>query len=418
MAKDGVMVWIGICWAIIYRNKNYRTFYFQNILMKHFFFLFVVFLLPLNQVLGQSVQDLINEVSQAGIMQMVSNLSGEDTVKVSGRNTIIKHRVSSRGNDLAADYLKEQLNTYGLSVADIHYRTGGRNIVATQTGTVNPDKIYIVCAHYDTVTDYGADDNASGTTAVLESARILSNYNFENTIIYALWDEEEIGLVGAKDYANKAAENGDDILGVLNMDMMAYDGDSDKLFDIDVQNIANSYQIRDDLIEIVSTYGLDLVPNVVDPGTTASDHAAFWSNGYSALLLGEAWSVNDVTPGYHNINDRVDLLNEDYFYNMVKLCVGYIATKGVLMKSVGLDDFSTFQYRIFPNPTGDVIHLDFGKPIEARLELWSLNGQLIKQRLINGQQLTIDLEEYEANLYLLKVRKENGQSTELKLVKQ
>ena len=53
----------------------------------------------------------------------------------------------------------------------------------------NPNDIYIVSAHYDSVTNFGADDNASGTAAIIELARILSQYCTENTIIYALWDD-------------------------------------------------------------------------------------------------------------------------------------------------------------------------------------------------------------------------------------
>ncbi len=282
---------------------------------------------------AQTVKDLIDQVSQEGIVQMVRNLSGEDSIQtVDGRTVLIRHRVSAEGNDLAAGYLSEVFSSYGLDVSDIRYSNTGRNIVAVQKGKTNPNNIYLICAHYDAVGDHGADDNASGTTAVLESARILSKNNFENTIVYALWDEEEIGLVGAKNYARAAAENKDNILAVMNMDMMAYDSNDDRLFDIDVRNIADSYTIRDDLIKVVKDYDLNLVPKVVDPGTPNSDHGAFWDEGFSAALLGEAWSDDDITPGYHTAkNDRINFFNIDYFFHMVQLCVGYIATKGTLL---------------------------------------------------------------------------------------
>nr|WP_255452878.1 M28 family peptidase [Aquimarina sp. RZ0] len=88
--------------------------------------------------------------------------------------------------------------------------------MATQVGQTNPYDIYIVCAHCDSLTDYGADDNATSTSAILEIARILSQYCIENTIIYALWDQEEVGLIGSKNYAS----NGDNIVGVINLDMI------------------------------------------------------------------------------------------------------------------------------------------------------------------------------------------------------
>src|SRR6185295_961090 len=125
--------------------------------------------------------------------------------------------------------------------------------------------IFIICGHYDAVADYCADDNLSGTVTVLEAARILSKYCFESTIVYALWDEEEIGLVGSKYYASAAKSKKDNIIGVLNIDMSAYDGDNDKNFDIDVNSNANSLAIKDLLLNLVSTYNLDLIGNVVNP---------------------------------------------------------------------------------------------------------------------------------------------------------
>ena len=50
----------------------------------------------------------------------------------------------------------------------------------------------------------GADDNASGTAAVIEAARIFTQYDSKYTIIYALWDEEEQGLIGSAYYAHQA----------------------------------------------------------------------------------------------------------------------------------------------------------------------------------------------------------------------
>src|SRR5690606_7633845 len=184
----------------------------------------------------------------------------------------------------------------------------------------------------DSVADYCASDNASGTAAVLEIARILSTQCTDNTIVYALWDEEEIGLRGANFYANQAAANGDNILGVLNIDMMGYDGNDDNDFDIDVRNIANSVAMKDDIISVLNTpeYGFTLNVNVINPGTTASDHSRFWANDFSAVLVGEAWSINDETPFYHTSNDRIATLNLPYYHELTKLIFAYMATKAGL----------------------------------------------------------------------------------------
>ena len=86
----------------------------------------------------------------------------------------------------------------------------------------------------------GADDNASGTAAVIEAARIFSQYDFPFTIIYALWDEEEQGLIGSEYYATQAANAGDSILGVINLDMIGYDGNGDGNADVHNSSVANT----------------------------------------------------------------------------------------------------------------------------------------------------------------------------------
>lgn len=287
---------------------------------------------------AQTVSELMNMVSQDTLTKTIREFSGEDPTVVNGSTVTILNRQSSN-NDLAADYLKEKLSAFSnLTINDQAYTVtygsttyNGRNIIATQLGKTNPDDIYIICAHYDTVANYCADDNASGTTAVLEIARILSTQCFDNTIVYALWDEEEIGLVGSRYYANEAAANGDTILGVLNLDMMAHDGDGDNDFDIDVRNIAGSLTVKDDILTALTNSGLNLNANVVNPGTAASDHAWFWSNGYPAVLMGESWFNNDETPNYHTANDRFADLDMDYFTDLTKLSLYYMATKGSLL---------------------------------------------------------------------------------------
>jgi hypothetical protein len=285
---------------------------------------------------SQNIQDIINQVDISQLSLTLNEFTGEQTTVVDGNTVTILNRQQAN-NALAGDYLVERLEALdNITVASQPFNTNGRNIIATQLGKTNPNNIYIVCAHYDTVANYCADDNASGTAAVLEIARILSTQCLDNTIIYALWDEEEIGLLGSQFYANQAAGNSDNILGVLNMDMIGYDGDAvgqpgDNEFDIDYRNIANSVSMKDDILSVLNTYTFDLNVIEVNPGTTASDHASFWGQGYSAVLVGESWETNDETPFYHSSADRVATLDLPYLNEMVKLVTGYMVTKGGLV---------------------------------------------------------------------------------------
>ncbi|MBL4906644.1 MAG: M28 family peptidase [Sneathiella sp.] len=283
-------------------------------------------------------------------MKVIREFSGEDVTVVDGNTVTILNR-QENNNDVAADYIKQKLSALNnLTINDQSFNTNGRNIIATQLGKTNPNNIYIICAHYDTVADYCADDNASGTAAVLEIARILSTQCFDNTIIYALWDEEENGLNGSGFYATAAAGNGDNILGVINLDMMAYDGDNDDDFDIDVRNIAGSLVLKDGLLSALSTYGFNLNVNVVDPGTTASDHGSFWNNGFPAVLVGESWFNGDQTPNYHTAADRFSTLDMPYYKEMTKLVLAYMVTIGSL---VNVDNtVSTTSTTLTANQTG------------------------------------------------------------------
>ncbi len=280
---------------------------------------------------AQTELDLINAVSLDSLSQTVQEFTGEIATNVGGNSVTILNR-GQANNDLAGDYLVERFNAMdNLTVNDQAFNTNGRNIIATQFGKTNPNDIYIICAHYDSVADYCADDNASGTATVLEIARILSTQCMDNTIIYALWDEEEIGLKGAGFYATQANTNGDNILGVLNIDMMGYDGDNDDDFDIDVRPVANSLAMKDDLVSLLATYNFNLNVNVVNPGTTASDHARFWNQGFSAVLVGESWENDDQTPHYHSSGDRYSTLDLPYFHEIAKLIMSYMVTKGSLV---------------------------------------------------------------------------------------
>ena len=103
------------------------------------------------------------------------------------------------------------------------------NVLAIQRGTTNPDHYVIMSGDIDsrasdvtnaTIDAPGANDNASGMAGVLEAARVLSKYKFNNSIIYVGLSGEEQGLFGGKLMAGIAKEKGWNILGVLNNDMI------------------------------------------------------------------------------------------------------------------------------------------------------------------------------------------------------
>ena len=103
------------------------------------------------------------------------------------------------------------------------------NVVAVQKGTKYPNRYIIMSGDIDSrasntmdfTTDApGANDNASGMAGVMEAARVLSEYEFENSIVYLGLSGEEQGLFGGKGFAQMAKDKGWEIIGVLNNDMI------------------------------------------------------------------------------------------------------------------------------------------------------------------------------------------------------
>lgn len=375
-------------------------------------------LLAFNYSISQTVSDLINAVDIDGLTLTLNEFSGEVTTVVDGNTVTILNRVSNSDNNLAADYLVQKFNAIGgLTVTDDIYTpgaTGGRNIIATQLGVTNPDNIYIICAHYDSVANYCADDNVSGTAAVLEIARILSQYDIDNTIVYALWDQEELGLIGANNYAEAASANGDNILAVFNMDMMAHDGDGDNDFDIDVRPIANSIAMKDDIIALLGIYGvsndIDLNVNVVNPGTPFSDHKPFWDEGYTALLFGEAWSNGDQTEDYHTAGDRVSTLDLDYYHDMVKLAMAYMGTKAGL-NSLSVEDSNSLKVQVYPSPTNGFVNIKLSEAIETQVNITDIHGKQQQETVLVNQENRLDVSALSSGIYFIQLLNDQGERT-------
>jgi hypothetical protein len=274
------------------------------------------------------IQQILNSVNQDSIIQFVKELSGVVPTIINGTTqTIVSRNKLQPGNALAETYIKQKLQNYGMTTTIQTFSTTGKNVLGVQTGTEFPNKKYIICAHYDDMptgtTAPGADDNGSGTAAVIEAARIFSQHSFPFTIVYALWDEEEQGLVGSEYYATQAANAGDSILGVINMDMIAYDGNNDGNADVHTSSVANTGALKDKMLEINLTYGINLDLDVV-PAQPYSDHQSFLDHGYGAILLIE--DDDDFHPQYHTVNDNLSYYNQSYYIKMSKLAFGTLAT--------------------------------------------------------------------------------------------
>ncbi len=259
------------------------------------------------------IVSLVAQVSKSRLTQTISDLEG-----------FLTRYATTPGCVSAGGYLYDEFAKLGLAVDFDPFVFSGnrssRNVVATLPGTVFPDRQVIVCGHYDSTSDRpmslapGADDNASGTAAVLEIARILASTPLDFTVKFICFSAEEWGLYGSKHYAEQAAASQQDIVGVINMDMIAYPDRHPWRFDIICNE--NSRELGDHYRANASQYA-GLTVNVLTFGSWPySDHSPFWDRGYEALCVIE--NEDPENPNYHTTSDTLSTLNLDYAVLAVK----------------------------------------------------------------------------------------------------
>src|SRR5438270_11874004 len=173
----------------------------------------------------------------------------EKLVSFGTRHTLSSQTDPKRGIGAALNWAEGEFRSDGLpTVRPCDTFTGARiptptrvcDMVAIQRGTERPNDVVIITGHIDSrVTDImnanafepGANDDGSGSAAVLEAARVLSKHRFPGTIVYSLDSGEEQGLYGAKVIAAYAKAQGWNVVGDLNNDIIGNSCGSDGVCD-------------------------------------------------------------------------------------------------------------------------------------------------------------------------------------------
>ncbi len=227
----------------------------------------------------------------------------------------------------AADYVQSQLESFGYDVTldDVTYRTATfPNVFGEQRGTSCPDRTFVVGGHYDSVAlSPGADDDASGTSAMLEIARALADTPLPATVRFAGFTMEEDGLIGSRKMAADLAAQDAQVVGMMSLEMLGYTAGAGNDFLAVLGNTA-SIRLTDAVHRASETYvpGLPaVVLNLVDngeeqPDSRRSDHAPFWDAGYQALLVTD--TANFRNPNYHQPSDTIDTLDFDFMTNSTR----------------------------------------------------------------------------------------------------
>ncbi|MFY0603487.1 MAG: M28 family peptidase [Flavobacteriaceae bacterium] len=187
------------------------------------------------------IYDIVNDVSAERIKVDITKLANFGT-----RHTLSDTISQTRGIGAARRWIKSEFDKISsncnncLNVfyqQDLVKKDNRRivhdvmvvNVLAVQKGTKYPNRYIIMSGDIDSrvsnSNDYtsdspGANDNASGMAGTIEAARVLSKYQFENSIIYVGLSGEEQGLFGGRGLAAYAKEKGWEIIGIMNNDMI------------------------------------------------------------------------------------------------------------------------------------------------------------------------------------------------------
>ena len=194
--------------------------------------------------LNPQIRKIVHEISAANIEASIRKLASFGT-----RHSLSRTDSETEGIGAARRWIKAEFDRYSREsggrlkvefdefvqqpVQRVPKPTTIVNVVATLQGTQpeSKDRIYVVSGHYDscvcsqdmldaTSAAPGANDDASGTAAVMEMARVMSRYQFDATLVFMAVAAEEQGLLGAAHWAENAKKNSLNIAGMITNDII------------------------------------------------------------------------------------------------------------------------------------------------------------------------------------------------------
>ena len=264
----------------------------------------------------RSEEDITVEESRKTLSYLASD-------KMEGR------KPGNPGNFIAVSFIKKEFESYGLEthlqkftytfrwrVGLIRWRTveiETMNVIGVLKGT--SDKHVVIGAHMDHLgvdgdgdAYNGADDNASGTTAIVELAEAFgkSDARPKDTIVFIAFNAEELGLLGSKHYVSDPLLPLDDCKLMINLDMVGRLRGTT----VTAQGVNLSRSVTQLVDKLDDNYPFDV--NITAAGNR-SDHAPFNSSGVPVLFF-----HTGTHPQYHRITDDPDLINYEGLVNIAK----------------------------------------------------------------------------------------------------
>jgi acetylornithine deacetylase/succinyl-diaminopimelate desuccinylase-like protein len=201
---------------------------------------FSVFAQTTKEKPNPEIQKMLREISAKNIEATIRRLVGFGTRNTNSSQTDPKRGIGAARDWIFAEFEKISRDCGGCllvekqtflqpKAARVPEPVNVTNVVATLRGTTDPDRIYVVSGHYDSMCSNpsdgtcdapGANDDASGTAAVIEIARVMSKRKFDATVIFITVAGEEQGLLGSRYFAEQAKAKQLNIEAMLNNDIV------------------------------------------------------------------------------------------------------------------------------------------------------------------------------------------------------
>ncbi|PXW17886.1 aminopeptidase YwaD [Chryseobacterium sp. CBTAP 102] len=347
----------------------------------------------------QTYKDRADMVTQTNISTNLQEFAGFGIKKT-----------GTAANNNALDWLKNKYLSYGYTVSNMsedsftYGSSTSKNLIITKTGTVYPNKYVIICGHYDTITGPGVSDNGSGTSIILEAARILKNVPTEYSIKFIHFSGEEQGLVGSNHYVNNVAyQNGSqalDIKLVLNIDQVGgLIGNNNNTITCErdtggvSSNNAASTAVTQELMNCTSLYS-PLQTNL--SYAYSSDYMPFEAKGYTIT----GYYEYQKSENEHTVNDTFANLDPVYVFNVGKAAVGalqHFAVASTASNLLNTNEASVQKsgetIRVYPNPAKDLVTVEFQEKVKQfKVEVNDMAGNTVltleNQEKINTSGLT------------------------------
>lgn len=315
--------------------------------------------------IADAVRAAVAEVSTSRIYEYEKALFGFDS----------KH-ISRPGNKLAIDYLTATYRSFGYEPEqqwfDAQNALGGKtaNVIATLRGTVHPDIVYVVSSHFDSVAaGPGADDDTSGTAALLEAARVMAKRPMPATIVFASFTGEEAGLLGSREFVRRATTAKIHVAGALNNDTIGWAND---------QRLDNTIRYSNAGIRDIQHAAAMLFTRLVtyDAHYYRSTDAAAFYEAWGDIVGGIGSYPILGSPHYHQPSDVLETINHQLVAETCRTTVASImllASSPARVRGVTAARSATGGADVTWTPSPE-------KDVQAYVVAWGPPGNPMRQR--------------------------------------